>query len=49
MRNLNIQNSQELQKKETSLWRKGKNDIKKFYSVNLKNQQILKHFYLVFY
>lgn len=44
MSNLNIQNSQELQKKETSLWRKGKNDIKKFYSVNLKKSTNIKTF-----
>ncbi len=28
-KNLNIQNSSELKNKEVSLWRKGKNDIKR--------------------
>ena len=34
--NLNIQNSKELKNKELSLWKRGKEDRKKYYEVKLK-------------
>ena len=36
MDNLNIQNSKELDNQNVSLWRKGKQDIKKFYDIKFK-------------
>lgn len=43
-KNLNIQNSSELKNKEVSLWRKGKNDIKRYYEVKLKKSTSIKTF-----
>lgn len=45
MRDFNIQNSKELNKKEdqnVSLWRKGKQDIKKFYDVKFNKSTNIK-------
>lgn len=45
MSNFNIQNSKELNKKEdqnVSLWKKGKNDIKKFYDVKFNKSTNVK-------
>lgn len=44
MSNLNIQNNQELNSKNISLWRKGKQDIKKFYDVKFKRSTNIKTF-----
>ncbi len=44
MSNLNIQNNQELNNKNISLWRKGKQDIKKFYDVKFKRSTNIKTF-----
>lgn len=47
MRDFNIQNSKELNKKEdqnVSLWRKGKQDIKKYYEVKLTKANSIKTF-----
>lgn len=44
MSNLNIKNSSELENKNISLWRKGKQDIKKFYDVKLKRSTNIKTF-----
>ena len=44
MSNLNIQNNQELNSKNISLWRKGKQDIKKFYDVKFKKSTNIKTF-----
>ncbi len=44
MSNLNIKNSSELENKDLSLWRKGKQDIKKFYDVKLKRSTNIKTF-----
>ena len=44
-KNLNIQNSNELKNQNVSLWRKGKQDIKKYYEVKLKNVLILVDFF----
>ena len=43
-KNLNIQNSSELKNKEVGLWRKGKQDIKKYYEVKLKKSTSIKTF-----
>ena len=43
-KNLNIQNSNELKNKNVSLWRKGKQDIKKYYEVKLKKSTSIKTF-----
>lgn len=37
-----IQNNQELTKKDVSLWRKGKQDIKKFYDIKFKKSTNIK-------
>ena len=42
--NLNIQNSNELKKKEVGLWRRGKQDIKKYYDVKLLKSTSIKTF-----
>lgn len=44
MSNLNIKNSSELENKNISLWKKGKQDIKKFYDVKLKRSTNIKTF-----
>ena len=41
MSNLNIQNSSELKNKDISIWRKGKQDIKKFYEVKFKKSHCI--------
>ncbi len=43
-KNLNIQNSNELKNQNVSLWRKGKQDIKKYYEVKLKKSTSIKTF-----
>ena len=43
-KNLNIQNSNELKNQNVSLWRKGKQDIKKYYDVKLKKSTSIKTF-----
>lgn len=44
MSNFNIQNSSELKNKDISIWRKGKQDIKKFYEVKFKKSTNIKTF-----
>lgn len=44
MSSFNIQNGQELNNKNVSLWRKGKQDIKKFYEIKLKKSTSIKTF-----
>lgn len=44
MGSFNIQNSQELNNKDISLWRRGKQDIKKFYDVKFKKSTNIKTF-----
>jgi phosphatidylglycerophosphatase A len=43
-KNLNIQNSNELKNQNVSLWKKGKQDIKKYYEVKLKKSTSIKTF-----
>ena len=42
MANLNIQNSKELDNQNVSLWRKGKQDIKKFYDIKFNRSTNVK-------